>query len=559
MFELHSKANELIEELINHHITYFFIAPGSRSTPLTQAIAHKHECRDFIHYDERSLGFMALGASRAKKTPSVIVTTSGSALANLYPAIVEAYQDNVPLIILSADRPFELQECGANQTMHQSNFFQRYSHYSKDLPLCDQNLDSKTLKSIVSEAIFASQTGPVHLNCSFREPLVLNQVHLPKTSSRQSEPYIQKALTAEQLLKPVTIDPNQKGWIYCCRGISDNDFASIEKLAQSLEWPIVVDVLCKARFKACTHIIQNADELFKHAQPKIETLIHFGGPITSKEALHYFNKQDFHYHLVSQSKPLPDPNRLTKTHYPVSAASFCCQVELKRSNTSTERLNQLKILDQKISDQIKVNLKGSSEPSFIHTLFSKLPHSSQCFVGASLAIRLVARFSPYKGDHLLYSNRGVSGIDGNLSTACGLAYASNQPTTALIGDLTFFHDIGALLLLNEIKTPLRIIIVNNNGGGIFNFLEISKEKSIFERYFKTPHNQSVSKIIKGFGIPFTFHDTLHDFSAHIARPPTKHEVIELKTCSEKTCSFYQQLDQTLSKCVQSQNLETALL
>lgn len=547
MFQLNHFAEQILQTLIHDQIDYGCVAPGSRSTPFAQALARQKEFKDFVHFDERSLGFHALGYARATKKCAPIFITSGSALANLFPAVVEAFQDQIPLLIFSADRPFELRDCSSNQTMDQIKFFHQYVLWHQDLPLFDKTLSSSFIPSVVRQALIKAQKGPVHLNCQFREPFFeMNKTKAVVSFENTFFPLASKV--QKQLKAPPFFSYDQKGVILCGRKISQEEFLLIHSLAQKLNWPIFLDVLSFGRWGDFSHTLPLC-ELLLQAMPNLsfEVCVHFGGPIQSKVLLKWMSQTPFkEYHQVHEEEKILDPNRLPHYLHPLSPVDFCSQLLNHLSLETTSSICPLKNEHDQLKAQLKKSLNDFSEQSLVFHLIQSYRKERVFFTGASLPIRHLSQFCFSSFRHQVYSNRGVSGIDGNLSTAFGLSQGLDLPLTVLVGDLTFLYDLNALAQLRDLKHPIDLIVINNSGGGIFSYLPIQEDKKAHTRYFQTPHSFDLASISRSFGIKAYQPNTLKDFTSLLCEKSSFSRLIELKVEAQNS---YQKQQQLLKECL----------
>ncbi len=320
-------ANLIIEELIRHNINYFCISPGSRSTPLTVTAANHPQTKTTIFYDERGAAFHALGYGRASQTPAVLICTSGTAVANYFPAVIEASQEYIPLIVLSADRPPELRNRGANQTINQVELFGKYPRFFFDFPCPSLKNDASFVLSIIDKAV--SQTtafnpGPVHLNCMFREPLApknepwpieyLNSLGNWTTTKRVYEEILpsHKPISKEDFLKVcITVEKSKEGIILAGRNENYADQQAILKLADKLNWPVFADITSGLRFSLSKKVIHHFDQLLLSDSIKERLsnlpLLHFGGQFVSKRLLQFLENHKGEYIHINETEKIIDP------------------------------------------------------------------------------------------------------------------------------------------------------------------------------------------------------------------------------------------------------------
>jgi len=529
----------IIEELVRNGIDYFCISPGSRSTPLVAAAARNMKTKKIVCFDERGSAFHALGYSQAKGKPAAIITTSGTAVANLFPAIVEAYQNKIPMIVLTADRPPELLDTGANQTINQINIFGMYAKWHFCFPCPDENINPRMVLTAIDYAVYSSlcnPSGPVHLNCMFREPFepddavdINNEnVYMKdiKKWSGHNKPYTlysipKTTVSTTDTLKNVAeiIDREEKGLISVGRLKSSSEGKSILDFIKKTNWPVYADITSGLRLnsKIGSNIIKHFDQevlsegFNKMAAPK--TVIHFGDRITSKRFDQFLNYNKPENYIIIKDNPVRhDPVHLVTMHIETDICSFCDDisgfVRMAKENSFKDFYESKVRKVQKIIDMNIESEKDINEVFVSRNISSLIPDKSCLFLSNSMPVRDMELYGQSTGKEIFIgTNRGVSGIDGIISTAIGFSSGYGKICTLLTGDIAFLHDLNALATINSIKTSLIIVLINNNGGGIFDFLPISKSRDIFEDYFATPHNLNFKGIAETFKINYhTTHD-----------------------------------------------------
>ncbi|MCH9633432.1 MAG: 2-succinyl-5-enolpyruvyl-6-hydroxy-3-cyclohexene-1-carboxylate synthase [Chlamydiae bacterium] len=558
------RAKIIIDELLRLSIDYFCLAPGSRNTPFTVAIASQTKCRDFVHFDERGLAFHALGYAKVKKKPSPIFITSGSSTANLFPAVVEAYQTETPMMLFTADRPYEERECKSNQTIDQVKFFQGYTYFQQDLPLFDETTSFDFLASLINRAYLKSFKGPVHLNCQFREPFfkaptAKDQEEYRKWMKKQI-PHTLFYPSKRELINPPKIDASKKGIIICGRGTTKDEFEAILELSKRINWPIFTDILAYGRFGFSDSVISHFDFLMKlNFDFEIESVIQFKDTFTSKSLLGYLKKIELHsYQLVSELEEHLDPHLKRSQRYQASALSFCRQAVLSTPSIDSSWLNKWTQRNNRAHHFLNATFEKHTEltePLTVRALLQQAPANSLFFFGASMPIRYASFFASSESPQTIFSNRGASGIDGNLATAFGISQAKDMPITIVIGDLTLLHDLNSLAQVKQLKHPPTIVILNNSGGGIFSFLPIAKESTIFKRYFQTEHSLTFESIAKQFDLEYFQPKNSDDFSKSVTAHSSKATLIEVQTCADKNLLLNRQIEEAFKACFSEENLE----
>ena len=541
-------ALHVIDECQNQGITHFCTAPGSRSTPLILALAKNKRAQTHIHFDERGLAFFALGLAKACKRPVAIITTSGSAVGNLLPALMEADSAHIPLILITADRPFELKGCGANQTTEQVKIFEPFVRTHIDLPASDTHLSAQSIRQKVAHAIYTAEhfrRGPVHINCQFREPFSLLHEE-PHTS-------IQYART-----EPQPFSSDLKQWAdtlaTCKRGVilagADSFVSNPEALfllANKLQWPLFADPLSGARCSA-----PGAVTYFNHipTMPTPDGILHFGDRLVSKPLLQWIEKSSpAFYGLVSKHPHHHDPANLLTHRMTCLPEHFCTEIATHLpSAQATNWQAEWHEKEQGVKQAIEAFfLKETtlSEPGLFHFLQTHLPTVWSLFLANSMPIRDAdSFFFPKEPQAFLTANRGVSGIDGNIATAMGCS------DIAILGDLATLHDINSLALVHQRKKPIILLIINNQGGGIFSFLPIAQtEKEIFDTHFAAQHPYTFKEAASQFNIPYENPQTkssLEESLLSLFKEP-KTTLLEINTSRKENHTLHETIAQEALK------------
>jgi len=519
----------IVEELIRCGVDYFCISPGSRSTPLVVAVAQNSRAKSIVCYDERSCAFHALGYGRAAGGPAAVITTSGTAVANLYPAVVEAALDKVPLILLTADRPPELTDTGANQTMNQDDFFGRFARWWFDLPTPAGDIPPQMVLTTIDQAVYRSRynnPGPVHVNCRYREPLEPQDVPLDEGFAADlrrwqggNDPFTSYArpcaVVDERSLEEICaiIDRTDRGMIVAGRLDTARQRSAVLKLAARLNWTMYADVTSGLRFGgAAAHVIRYFDqELLSadfNAQASPTTVLHIGGRITSKRmGLFLDSNRPADYIVVKDSPERCDPVHAITLHLQSDIAAACGRIADTVQQRGAGRYaaffeQRAAEAQQIIARQIEED-ETLSEPFVARHISQAVPEGSCLFLSSSMPIRDVDLYGACAGRNIVVAaNRGISGIDGIISTASGLAVRTASITTVIAGDVAFIHDINALSILARLSVPVIVVVINNKGGGIFHFLPISRHQDVFEEYFVAPHDFSFGGVCETFGVDY---------------------------------------------------------
>ncbi|WP_456379039.1 2-succinyl-5-enolpyruvyl-6-hydroxy-3-cyclohexene-1-carboxylic-acid synthase [Thiolapillus sp.] len=483
----------LLDGLASAGVEQVVLSPGSRNTPLTLATVLHPQLEHHVAVDERAGAFFALGIAMLTRKPVVLICTSGTAVANWFPAVVEANQQQIPLILLSADRPWELQQCLANQTMDQIKLFGSHVRAFHQLPVADFSRTAmRRLRMLGRQLVRESSgidAGPVHANISLREPLV------PESLPRSLSVVEVKALTKPQLLLPqeelhslAAILSGKKGVIVCGPGAT---CAEVLYLGEALGCPVLADPLSGLRYVSPGAVISHYDLLLRSkanaVQLQAEWVLHFGGtPVSSALQLFLGGQDRAPYWWVDVcGRSMDIPGVMVET-LSASAQGLCQQLlSLELPPPAADWLKSWQVLDRQVEERLQ-QLDLPLEAQVIRHALQELPAQSLLFSGNSMAVRFLDAYSGvHSKDIAVYGNRGASGIDGNLSTLAGLASAhrGEGKVLGIVGDLAFFHDLNALALARD--QDMILLLLNNQGGGIFDFLP-QRELPEYEACWRTP-------------------------------------------------------------------------
>ena len=528
-------AQILVDELVRAGLRQVCLSPGSRNTPLVLAFAQHPQIKVTSHLDERSAAFFALGMAIGLNAPVALLCTSGSAAANYFPAIVEAHQSRVPLIVLTADRPPELRHSGANQTIDQIKMYGGYALWSVDAALPEAAptaLSIRNLRTLAARAFAVAngeqqRKGVVHVNLPFRpplEPLAVTSdvttvptgalaregvyVHMPAP-----EPLPISAGLAQHLTQLLRDTPN--GVIVCgpMWHASKEFAAQVIALARQVGYPVFADPLSGVRFGQRDAI--SGYESFMHPQsavladlPKPKLALRFGDVPTAKW-LNQFLDQAAPQHVIHVSRDgvwADDSHRVSEF---VHADEGCFLQALSEAwgegcralGGSQEGWMRAETA-ARTEWQCALDNGAWFDGVAVHDVIELLPEGATLFAGNSLPVRHVEQFGVPTDRHLIvHANRGASGIDGNVSTALGLGHARPEhPLVAIIGDVTLYHDMNGLLAVRRCGVPITLVLLNNNGGGIFHRLGVKDYEPAFTKYFVTPHDLDYSHVAHLYGL-----------------------------------------------------------
>jgi 2-succinyl-5-enolpyruvyl-6-hydroxy-3-cyclohexene-1-carboxylate synthase len=555
----------IIEELIRQGAGFFCISPGSRSTPLTLAAASHPKAEFRIFADERSAAFFALGYARALHKPAVLICTSGTAVANYFPAIIEASTDSQPMIVLSADRPFELLETGANQTIRQHNIFGNYCRWNFQFPAPSTDTPLTSVLSAVDHAVkrsLGAPAGPVHLNVPFREPLEPETYELSSPWAAPVKAWMESASPWSRFENPVkrasdssiavlrriiaeAVNPFIVAGNLVCR----KEAEAVETLARALNIPLFADLTSGIRLSAHTRPWQLAFQTENFTGKfRPDLVLHFGGAMIGRQPAQAIRGWAPDHYIVVREHPDrfgPDHNvTMSIEAAPAAVAEAlagCREPFMRNIDEDTFFTRASEVIDGSCRPELPVTEISASR------IVSRLVGTKNgLFVSNSMPAREMDMFGATSQEPPIRTalNRGVSGIDGIISTATGFAAGLRKPVTLIIGDISFLHDLNALSLLGDKRNHLVVVVLNNNGGGIFSFLPIAATgNSLFEECFATPQNFSVSSAAETFGIEYAHPGTNGEFTAcyTAALQSDRTTIIEVTGTREENHHLHQKL------------------
>ncbi|MFL5421932.1 MAG: 2-succinyl-5-enolpyruvyl-6-hydroxy-3-cyclohexene-1-carboxylic-acid synthase [Myxococcales bacterium] len=492
-------ARALVDQLCAAGAREAVVSPGSRSTPLVLACAEEKRLRLRVVLDERSAAFVALGAAKASGLPALVIATSGTAGASFFPAVLEAEASRVPLVALTADRPVELHGFGAPQTMDQQRLYGGHVRFFADLgapePLESRLRHQRAVAALACARALGSPRGPVHLNVPYREPL---------SGADGSQP-LHDAPAAR--IAPPRLDPDDaaldeaareisgrsRGVIVCGPRDDDDDLPdAVRALSRATGYPILAEAASQVRFRV-PEAVAHYDAILKHRQSaealRPEAVIRFGSGLTSKTLAQWLDASSAFTVLVSDDGVLFDPSHRANLVLVGDAvrAGFALADRVLRPEGAALPFREADRRARAALEGAFAREEQPSEPAVARELLAALPAGSQLFVSSSMPVRDVDAWAGRGAEVRVLANRGVNGIDGVVSSALGASLASKGRTAVLLGDLALLHDLGGLVAAARLKVPLTVLVVDNDGGGIFSFLPIASQTSRFEELFGTPH------------------------------------------------------------------------
>ncbi|HEX6594483.1 MAG TPA: 2-succinyl-5-enolpyruvyl-6-hydroxy-3-cyclohexene-1-carboxylic-acid synthase [Bacillota bacterium] len=552
-----------IDELAKSGVTDVVISPGSRSTPLAMTVCEHENLKEWVIIDERSAGFFALGLAKQSQQPVALVCTSGTAAANYYPAIVEAHYSRVPLLVLTADRPHELRGVGAPQAIEQINMYGEYAKWFHEMALPDATPHMlKYVRSKAARAVHVAKegnSGVVHLNFPFREPLVPNFSFDNVWGEEMPFSYHPtydgvKRIHESQLTELIESLHSKKRGILVCGPLMDINIAeAITQLARAWELPIIADPLSQIRSgnHPKDNIIESYDAFLrnetirKKLQP--DFIIRFGAMPISKSYLHYVqtHEQALQF-VVEQTEGYRDPTAHATSFIYADPLHLCHDLLEQSSGIQCDSkwLHTWQQMNEMTKEHLQMETNHQlTEGQAARGLLEVIPNGSGLYVGNSMAIRDIDTFFLCTSKKLkVLANRGANGIDGVTSSALGAA-ATGKPMTLLIGDLSFYHDFNSLLAAKHYELDIVIVLINNNGGGIFSFLPQSSDDKYFEVLFGTPLHLEFQKGIEMYGGTYRQVITEDDFKKALENSYCERglSVIEVKTDRTKNVKWHRDI------------------
>ncbi|WP_341659828.1 2-succinyl-5-enolpyruvyl-6-hydroxy-3-cyclohexene-1-carboxylic-acid synthase [Vibrio sp.] len=548
----------LLEELARLGVEDVCIAPGSRSTPLVIEACDNPKLALHTHFDERGLAFMAHGLAKVSKRPVAIIVTSGTAVANLLPAIVEANLTGEKLVVITADRPVELIACGANQAINQKDIFSSHARYAINLPSPSISVPLSWLLTSVDQLMYRQETqgGVIHINCPFPEPLYeaspkrVYQSYLDSVNIwwKSGYPFSCKAISHSSLIAQDLETFTQRG-VILVGDVSLEEAKLAKELAEIIGWPCLCDPQSGVSSSQAYYDVWLRGIEERKFFSQAEVILQFGSRFVSKKLNQWVEYQvkakQAQYHYVSPQAERNNPNHLAQVHH---ISEICPWIDSYLSALGDYQPKgswgrELDVCSQKVRTLVKAHVNPNEAITEIGlaTTLENLPVNTQIVLGNSLFVRLVDMFGVIPNTRV-YSNRGASGIDGLVATTAGIVRSTNRPSILYLGDTSALHDLNSLALYTHIKTPVVLVVINNDGGAIFDLLPVSKAHK--RQLYQMPHGYQFEYSAKQFGLNYQQPKSLADYNYVVKQHLTNGEgalMIEVITPSEQASKQLKEL------------------
>jgi 2-succinyl-5-enolpyruvyl-6-hydroxy-3-cyclohexene-1-carboxylate synthase len=540
-----------VDELARAGVTDACVCPGSRSTPLAMLLHAHPGVRVWMHLDERSASYFALGMAKASRRPVALLATSGTAAANFAPAVAEARYARVPLVVLTADRPPEMRDLAAPQTIDQVNLYGSHAKWWLEMPLPEAtDAAARHARTVAARAAMVAReapAGPVHLNFPFREPLIpaldgtAQRGDATRAITTVSAP--RRAARADVAGLTGRLRDAPDGIIVC--GPQDDPAlaGAAAALARALGYPLLADPLSLVRCGPHQReLVIDAYDAFLRETSLAERLrpdivLRFGAPPTSKPLTQFLQRHADVPQIVIDDALWPDPMHTASAVYHAEPASFSAVLaaEFGAARDPGGWARTWSSLSARARDAMGAYLDRDgaiSEPAVFRDLAAVLPDGATLYAGNSMPVRDLDTFFPAGPCALrCLANRGANGIDGVVSSALGASAVSDGPLVLVIGDLSFYHDMNGLLAAKRHGMDATIVLVNNDGGGIFSFLPQAEHPQQFEELFGTPHGLQFRAACELYGVGYERAADRSAFRAAVARSIASRgvQVIEVVT------------------------------
>jgi 2-succinyl-5-enolpyruvyl-6-hydroxy-3-cyclohexene-1-carboxylate synthase len=575
-----------VDELARSGLRHVCICPGSRSTPLVMSLAQRPRIKVWVHLDERSAAYFALGMSRTLDEPVAVISTSGTAAANFFPAVVEAHYSHAPILIVTADRPPELWEWGANQTIDQSRMYGGHAKWSLNMASPEVTLDLlRYVREMACRALSTavqSPAGPVHINFPFGEPLVPENVpdDIPEhifagtqdawDGRKQGRAYTdvqngRRSVSREKVKELAGDIRTVRNGIIVCGPQDDPDFPlAVSMLANRLCFPILADSLSQVRCGThdqglvvdCYDAFLRSEKLVQALEPEI--ILRFGATPTSKVLQSYLERHHQARQIVIQEGDWQDPMHVASDMFQTDPDQFARELAGAAATTSYREwsgrwLAVAEMTREAIRDQMS-DVEEMFEGKIFTELAALLPPRATLFAGNSMPVRDLDAFYPSTSQRIRFlANRGASGIDGVVSTALGASAVTREPTVLVVGDISFYHDMNGLLAAKQYNLNATIVLANNNGGGIFSFLPQLEYKESFEKYFATPHGLTFHAAASLYGLTYSKAVSWEEFHTAVSQSvgSSGTAIVEMQTNRDRNVELHRRIWSTVTEAAEN--------
>ena len=499
----------LVDQFALDGVTHAFIAPGSRSTPMAVAIARHPAFRVTVTIDERTAAFAGLGSGLATGRPALVLCTSGTAATHFHAAVVEADLSAVPLIVLTADRPPELRDVAAPQTINQTRIFGDAVRWFHDpgVPVIEAAMSWRSLARRTVWLSTGRAPGPVHLNLPFREPLLADVPVEPVPASGSSSLQL-----AAQLVDPSAVDElaaqvsGRRGVLVVGRGSPER--GTVDALAARLGWPVMAEPRagCTGAASSVRHFDAVLRVVGDDESLRPEVVIRVGEAPASKVLAQWITRSGARQIHVTASPRVADSDHSMDARVEGDTGGILRRLAEVSTTCDPAWAGRWRAMSAAASGAIRAVLDATDEVAPLSVVFrlpGSLPVGGNLVVSSSMPVRNLEWFGG-DCDHLrVFANRGANGIDGVVATALGVASSGGGPTTVLIGDVALVHDLSSVAALATSGLPVTLVVCDNDGGGIFEFLPQAEllDRASFEQLFGTPHGLDLAAVLRGMGLP----------------------------------------------------------
>lgn len=568
-----------VDELERSGVRHVCVAPGSRSTPLALTLSAHEGIRIWVHLDERAAAFFALGMARDLGEPVGLLCTSGTAAANFLPAVVEAAAAGIPLLVMTADRPPELRDVGAAQTIDQAGLFGVHARWFVEVALPEATPEllryARTLACRAVARTLATPAGPVHLNFPFREPLIPAAAQVPDRLSAadalswngrpDGAPWVRvadapPAASSGTVALLAAALKSARRPLFVCGPQPDAALAQpLTALARAVGAPVLADPLSQVRWSASVRevVIDRYDAALRHERTALalppDLVVRIGGLPTSKPLLLFLQRHPGSRHVVIDPSRWPDPSLLAGDMVHADPRALCealLDALSPPGNVDSTWLASWRDVDARVAKALHAHGESLDEPfegRVLAEVASLIPDGGTLVVSSSMPVRDLDSFAGGDGRTLrVYANRGANGIDGVVSTALGAAAAARErgggPVVLVIGDLAFHHDLTGLVAARLHDIACTVVVINNDGGGIFSFLPQAALADHFEQLFGTPHGLTFAAAGTLYGSRYSRADTVDALRADVGvgTGGSGVHIVEVQTSRERNVALHRE-------------------